>query len=104
MRGRLALIACVLAAGSAYAEDAGEAAFHDAEVRIARGDPGAIDAFEAIGDRFPDSRWADDAWLEAGRAAVRGGDLVRGRRDLERALAVARDDLVARRARAELAR
>src|SRR5437763_234437 len=100
----LALLATLVTAASAHADDSGEAAFHNAELRLARGEPGAIAAFEAVGTAHPDSAWADDAWLEAGRAAERAGDYVRARRDVERALAVTHDDLLARRARAALAR
>src|SRR5436853_480295 len=67
----LALLATLVTAASAHADDSGEAAFHDAEQQLARGDQGAIAAFEAVGEAHPDSAWADDAWLEAGRAAGR---------------------------------
>jgi len=88
----------------ARAGDAPSTAFHAAEVRAAAGDRGAIDAFEAIGAQQPVTRWTDDAWSEAARAAERAGDLVRARRDYEHALDHADDPAFARRVRGELAR
>ncbi|HEY1552631.1 MAG TPA: hypothetical protein VGG28_32605, partial [Kofleriaceae bacterium] len=52
----------------------------------------------------PVTRWTDDAWLEAARLAETLGDLSRARRDLQAALAVTTDPLLARRANAALAR
>lgn len=101
---RAALVVVALAAvARAGGEDDGSA-FHAAEVRAAAGDAGAIDALEAIGAARPVTRWTDDAWSEAARGAERAGDLVRARRDLEHALALAGDDRFAHRIRGELAR
>jgi hypothetical protein len=86
------------------AADPAEQAFHDAEVRAAAHDPGAIDALEAVGAARPITRWTDDAWSEAAKAAERAGDLVRAQRDLEQVLATSDDDLLERRARGDLAR
>ena len=100
----VAIVVSTFAAGVARAGEPGEAEFQAAEQAAARGDAGAAGELEQVGAQFPASRWADDAWLEAGRLAARGGDYARARRDLERALAVTTDDQLARRARAELDR
>lgn len=94
----LALIARVAAA----APD--DAAYHEAERRAVAGEPGAIDAFEAIGAARPTTRWTDNAWAEAARLAERAGDFDRARRDLAQAIATATDDQLAKRARGDLAR
>ncbi len=103
---RRAILAIALASARiARADDVtAEHAFHELETRAAAGDAHAIDAFEAMGARRPATRWTDDAWSEAARLAERAGDYDRARRDLEQVLAVATDDALARRARAELAR
>lgn len=94
-----------IAAGRAYADDPGEAAFRAAEQQAAHGDAsGAASAFEQIGTQYPASAWADDAWLEAGRQAERAGDYARARRDLEHAVQAAGDELLEHRARGELMR
>jgi tetratricopeptide (TPR) repeat protein len=86
------------------AADPGEQAFHAAEVRAAANDPGAIDALEAVGAARPVTRWTDDAWSEAAKAAERAGDLARAQRDLEQVLQISDDELLKRRARGDLAR
>lgn len=100
---RLALLILIGLARLAAA-DPGEQAFHDAEVRAVANDPGAIDAFEALGAARPITRWTDDAWSEAAKQAERAGDLARARRDLEKLLEVSTDDQLLRRARGDLAR
>ena len=100
---RCALV-LVLGLARIAAADPGEQAFHDAEVRATANDPGAIDALEAVGAARPVTRWTDDAWGEAAKAAERAGDLARARRDLEQVLAISDDELLKRRARGDLAR
>ncbi len=104
MKGWLVVVIALAVPARAEPDDAAGRAFHAAEVRAAAGDPGAADALEAIGAARPLTRWNDDAWSEAARAAERGGDLVRARRDLEQALAISDDGALVRRVRAELAR
>jgi predicted negative regulator of RcsB-dependent stress response len=79
-------------------------AFRAASQRAAAGEPGALDAYEALGAARPVTRWTDDAWLEAGRFAVRTGAYDRARRDLEQAIAITSDEQLSRRARGELDR
>ncbi|MEO8548554.1 MAG: hypothetical protein ABI678_01210 [Kofleriaceae bacterium] len=86
------------------AADPAEQAFHDAEVRAAANDPGAADALEAVGAARPVTRWTDDAWSEAARAAERAGDLARARRDLEQVLEISDDAMLKRRARGDISR
>jgi hypothetical protein len=89
----------------AVADDA-EQAF---QTSLARGD---IAQLEELGAARPLTRWSDDAWVEAARLSIRANDLLRARRDLEQAIAIAAelelrglgDAQLARRARAELAR
>ena len=100
---RWIVVAIALACGRAHAEDA-DRAFRDAELRAAAGDATAIDAFEALGEQQPPTRWTDDAWSEAARLAEQRGDFTRAVRDLDRAIATATDDALARRARAARAR
>ena len=103
---RLAVVAVIACARLAAAEPTHDAdvAFKQAKDRALAGDPGALDALEALGAARPITRWTDDAWLEAGRLAEAAGDLPRARRDLEAAQAVTTDQLLARRAAAALAR
>ena len=99
-----ALVIVALLAGLASADDGeASAAFHAAEVHAAAGDGRAIAEFEAIG-AGPLTRWSDDAYVEASRAAERAGDLTRAIRDLRAALQITHDDVLATRARNDLAR
>lgn len=98
------LVVVALLAGTAYADDDASQAFHAAEVKGAADDPSALDAFEAIGRARPVTRWTDDAWTEAARAAERAGDLARASRDLEQALAITTDETLRARATRDLAR
>lgn len=99
------LVVVALLASTAYAdEQQASDAFKAAEAKAVADDPSATDAFEAIGRAVPVTRWSDDAWTEAARAAERAGDLARASRDLEQALAITTDDTLARRARGDLAR
>lgn len=97
IRVATALLALFAIAGIALA-DGDDAAFHAA---LTAND---IDALERVGAARPVTRWTDDAWLEAARAAARVNDYARAQRDLEHAIAVSSDDLLVRRAHAELAR
>ena len=83
---------------------ADDAAVSRGRARAVAGEPGAIDAFEALGAARPTTRWTDDAWAEAARLAERAGDFARARRDLAQAIATATDDQLATRARGDLAR
>jgi len=102
-RAAIALIALVAVAGLARADDA-DRAFRDAAARATAGDPGAVDAFEALGAARPVTAWTDDAWSEAARLAERAGQLDRARRDLEQVIALGTDPQLVRRARGALAR
>ncbi len=93
----LALLVCARVA-AADVEASSDAAFHSA---LRAGD---VDALERVGAARPVTRWTDDAWLEAARLAARTNDYARAQRDLEQAIAVSTDELLVRRARAELAR
>lgn len=97
-----ALLALLVCARVAAADDTGRD-LADATFRSALG-AGDIDALERAGAARPITRWSDDAWLEAARLAARANDYARALRDLEQAIAVSTDDLLVRRARAELAR
>src|SRR5690349_12491981 len=95
-------IVLMIAVGRAGADEATmDLAFREAEARAAAGDPRAIDVLEALGAQRPITRWSDDAWSEAARLAERTGDFTRERRDLEQVVAIATDEALARRARAE---
>ncbi len=104
IRLALALALAVAAVASADPQADADRAFRAAAERAAVGDPGAIDAFEALGGEVPTTRWTDDAWLEASRLAERAGQLDRARIDLERVVAATTDDQLRRRARAALDR
>jgi len=111
VRAAVALLAIVCGAVIAHAdvapdpvEVAADAAFRAAQQRAAAGDPAALDAYEAIGNGRPITRWTDDAWAEAARLAERAGDYVRARRALEQVIAIGTDDQLVRRARGTLAR
>ncbi|MDB4955541.1 MAG: hypothetical protein JWO36_3110 [Myxococcales bacterium] len=105
MSRRAVIVLVVLAAAAdADPEGDGDRAFREASRHAAAGDAGAIDAYEALGAARPVTRWTDDAWLEAGRLAVRTGDYDRARKDLEQAIAITGDDQLSRRARGELDR
>jgi tetratricopeptide (TPR) repeat protein len=97
-----ALVIVALLAGLASADDA-STAFHAAEVHATTRDGRAIGEFEAIG-AGPLTRWSDDAYIEASRAAERAGDLARAIRDLQAALKITHDDVLATRARNDMAR
>lgn len=96
-----ALVVLVLAATAARAD---ERAFRAAGELAARGDPRALEAYEAAGAAHPISPWTDDAWVEAARLAEKQGDYDRARRDLEQAIALGTDPQLVRRARNDLAR
>lgn len=87
-----------------HAEAAAERALRAAERRAAVRDPGAIDAYEAIGATAPVTRWSGDAWVRAARLAEQAGEFARARRDLARAIAVGGDPRRVERARGDLAR
>ncbi len=97
-------VLALCAVAHADPEHDADLAFHRADDRAIVGDPAALDQLEAIGAARPITRWTDDAWLEAARLAETLGDLPRARRDLDAALAVTSDPLLARRASAALAR
>ena len=105
-RGARWFVVVALAVGVAHADPETDAdqAFRAASQHAVAGDPGALDAYEALGAARPVTRWTDDAWLEAGRLAVRAGAYDRARHDLEQAIAVTTDEPLARRARGELDR
>ncbi|MDQ3364178.1 MAG: hypothetical protein M3680_01945 [Myxococcota bacterium] len=98
--GALVLVAALATAARADAD----AAFRAAVQRAAVGDAGAIEAFEALGQARPVSRWTDDAWVEAARLAERRGDYDRARADLAAAIAIGTDPQLVRRAQGDLAR
>ena len=102
-RAAIALIALVALVAPARADDA-DRAFRDAQQRAIANDPGAVDAFEALGATRPVTAWTDDAWSEAARLAERAGQLDRARRDLEQVIALGTDPQLVRRARGALAR
>lgn len=111
VRAAVALLAIVCGAVIAHAdvapdpiELAADEAFRAAQQRAAAGDPEALDAFEAIGNGRPITRWTDDAWAEAARLAERAGDYLRARRALDQVIATGTDDQLVRRARGTLAR
>jgi tetratricopeptide (TPR) repeat protein len=103
-RAVVVLVIALCAVAHADPEHDADLAFHRADDRAIAGDPAALDQLEAIGAARPITRWTDDAWLEAARLAETLGDLPRARRDLDAALAVTTDPLLARRANAALAR
>ena len=96
-----ALVVVTLAATVAFAD---EQQFRAAGELAAKGDPSAIDAFEAAGNARPVTVWTDDAWVEAARLAELSRDYDRARRDLEQAIAVSTDAQLLRRAKRDLAR
>jgi hypothetical protein len=100
----LLCVIALCAVAHADPEHDADLAFHRADDRAIAGDPAALDQLEAIGLARPITRWTDDAWVEAARLAETLGDLPRARRDLQAALAVTTDPLLARRANAALAR
>ena len=85
-------------------ESDADAAFRVAQARATAGDPGALDALEALGRARPVTRWSDDAWAAAARLAERAGDLGRARADLAQVVTTAEDDITRHRAEAALAR
>ncbi len=104
-------VADVPASGSGAPVDDAEATaardFQAAQRRAAlaaAGDTSGLDALEALGARRPITRWTDNAWAEAARYAERAKDYARARRDLEQVIAVGTDDVLIRRAKANLAR
>jgi hypothetical protein len=103
---RFAIALVMVACAVAYADPEHDAdvAFHRAADRAIAHDPTALGELETLGAARPITRWTDDAWVEAARLAETLGDLPRARRDLEAALAVTTDPLLARRANAALAR
>ncbi len=91
--------------GVAHADDAAaDRAFRVASQRAGAGEVAAIAELEALGAQRPITRWTDDAWAEAARAAERAGDYARARRAHEQVIALAADDGLARRSRATLER
>ncbi|HVK87361.1 MAG TPA: hypothetical protein VM513_24765 [Kofleriaceae bacterium] len=104
MRCALLVLLALTGRALADAETDADRAFQTAMQRAVAGDPAAIDAFEALGDARPITRWTDDAWIEVARLAERGGDYARARRAYERVLSVATDERQLARARTALAR
>lgn len=104
---RGALVALIVCAAAAVVQAAPELdadrAFEAAVKRSAAGDPGAIEAFQAIADG-PVTRWSDDAWSEIARLAERAGDYARARRGHEQVIAANADQVLVRRSRAALRR
>lgn len=101
----IAAIAVAVAPAAGADPDATAAqALQDADRRAVAGDPGAIDAYEALGAAQPVTRWSDDAWVRAARLAEQARDFGRARRALERAIAIDSDPRLVDRARADLAR
>jgi tetratricopeptide (TPR) repeat protein len=98
---RAVVIVCALAAVAAADP---ETEFRDALARATAGDPGALDALEALGAARPMTAWTDDAWSEAARFAERTGDYARARRDLEQVVAIGTDARLVERARNALVR
>jgi tetratricopeptide (TPR) repeat protein len=103
-RAVFAIAIALCAVAHADPEHDADLAFRRADDRAIAGDPAAVGELEAIGAARPITRWTDDAWLEAARLAETLGDLPRARSDLEAALVVTTDPLLARRANAALAR
>ncbi|MEO8705156.1 MAG: hypothetical protein ABI867_34240 [Kofleriaceae bacterium] len=105
---RIVVIAVVvvarIATASADPDADADAAHRAALVRERAGDPGAIDAYEALGAARPVTRWTDNAWVDAARLAERTGDFARARRALEQAIAIGSDATLVQRARGDLAR
>jgi hypothetical protein len=99
------VVAVVLAVATPAIADPGDARFAAATQRAGGGDlAGAVTDFEAIAAELPGSPWADDALVEAGRIAIRLGDVERARRDLSAVIERYADGRAARAARVELAR
>jgi hypothetical protein len=94
-----------MAVAHADPDDPGDARFAAATRRAGGGDAaGAMVDFEAIAAELPQSAWADDALVEAGRLADRLGDGERARRDFAAAIDRYPGGRAARIASAELAR
>ncbi len=98
------LVALLATVAAADPEGDADAAFRAAQAGATRGEPGALDALEAIGRARPLTRWTDDAWAAAARLAEQRTDFARARRDLAEVIATTADDVTRRRAEAALAR
>lgn len=96
-------LALVLVASRAWADESPQAALKAAEARAASGDPGALDALEAVG-RMPASAWTDNAWREAARLAEKRGEFARARADYAAAVAADTEPVERERDAKELAR